>query len=266
MRRAGAVAWIFTALAGPALAACAMTSSPQAEQFMRMPREIRTGAADMVIERVEPGVSREEVAAAVQALVATAPMCFPWPGVWLDASTNRRIYYARFDLMARDWGEDAAVSSEARLQEFVDMGFLTKRERPDLGPRVVEYTLTSEGAAYLRGSPYGGERPSFCPPSQRRVVEITEMEFGQYPCGSLRVHFRHIADDWPHWARTESARTRIASAWRPVGEVGEGVVSLSRQWFRLGQVPDGRTNGELRSLCYDSARQEIVGDDLNLSP
>src|SRR5262245_14220202 len=110
-------------------------------EVSRMPREVRLGAADMAISRVDEDVTREEVTAAVQALVERAPLCFPWPGLWLDASDRRNFYFARFDLMARDWGSTVAANSRQRMQEFVDLGFLTARDRPDLGTGVVEYTL-----------------------------------------------------------------------------------------------------------------------------
>ena len=246
--------------------ACAVGASiPADPEFARMPREIRIGAADMVIEPVNQDVSREEVAAAVQAAVARETLCFPWPGLWLDASDRRSFFYARYDLMARDWGADVAAASRQRMQEFVDLGFMVARERPDRGLDVVEYTLTTDGEAYLRGSPYGGGRPSFCAPSQRRVIEITRMDWGQYDCGNLHVTFRHVADDWPAWARSESARSRVASTWAPPGVESEGSISLSRQWFRRGQLPPDRENGELRSLCVDSSRQRVIGDDLDLA-
>jgi hypothetical protein len=219
----------------------------------------------MVIEPVAADVSPEEVAAAVQYEVQTEPMCFSWPGLWLDASERRNVYVARYDLMTRDWGADVSDTGRERMTEFVELGFLQARERPE-APGVVEYTLTAEGAAYLRGSPYGGDRPSFCAPSQRRVVEIISMEWGRYPCGTLLVRFNHIADDWPTWARTANARNRVASAWAPVGVQAAGSVSMSRQWFHPNRVPDDwPSNGELRSVCYDEARQVVTGDDLELA-
>lgn len=240
---------------------------PPADTGPRMPREIRTGAADMAIGRVEAAVSRDEVLQAVQTMVAAAPVCFSWPGVWLDPPNNRRnIYIVRYDLMARDWGADVAAANRVRMQELVDTGFLVGRDRPDLGEGVVEYTATSEGVEYLRGSPWGGERPSFCAPSQRRVAEITALEWGQFPCGNLRVRFTHVADAWPVWARTEGARERLASTYGDIGAVADGYVTLGRQWFRQGQLPSGRVNGELRSLCYDGATRQVTGDDLDLTP
>ena len=261
----------FARLAGAALAVavggCAIADAPSVAEFQRVPREIRTGVADMMIEPVEPTVSREEIFAAVQAQVQRETLCFSWPGLWLDASNRRNFYFARFDLMARDWGQDVADTSRARMQEFIELGFLIARERPDIAPGVIEYTLTSEGVAYLRGSPYGGERPSFCAPSQRRVVEVTAMEWGQFPCGSLHVRFNHIADDWPTWARTESARTRISAEWAPVGVTTPGSVSLGRQWYRRDSMPEGmEQNGALRSLCYDASRERVIGEDLQLGP
>ncbi|MBX3428812.1 MAG: hypothetical protein KF779_04450 [Hyphomonadaceae bacterium] len=231
---------------------------------MRVPREIRTGAAESVIERVESTVDRAEVLSAVQTLVTAAPLCYPWPGLWLAASERRNVYYARYDLMRRDWGEEVSSASQQRMHEFVELGFLTERERPDIGPGVIEYNPTPEGAAFLQGSPYGGARPQFCPNSQRRVVEITSMEFGQFDCGSLRVRFTHIADAWPTWALTEDARERIDATWAPIGVPLSGEVTLGRQWFRRGAVPPGVENGALRSLCLDGAHN-VVGDDLNLN-
>lgn len=260
---------VCAALVTATVAACALgdISLPTLQrQSARMPREVRMGAADMAIAPVGEEVSREEVATAVRTMVAQAPMCFPWPGLWLDASERRSVYVARYDLMARDWGSTAAANGRQRMQEFVDLGFLTASDRPDLGPGVVEYNLTEAGSSYLRGSPYGGDRPTFCAPSERRLVEITNMEWGEYDCGSLHVTFAHSADDWPAWARTEASRARIASTWGPVGAVAPGTVTLSRQWFRRSDLPRGRANGELRSVCYDATLQRIVGDDLELAP
>lgn len=237
---------------------------PSRDEFMRTPREIRTGAADSVIERVESTVDRAEVLAAVQSIVTAAPLCYPWPGLWLGASERRNAYYARYDLMTRDWGEETTSASRVRMREFVDLGFLIARERPDIGPGVIQYDLTPEGVAFLRGSPYGGARPQFCPNAQRRVVEVTNMEFGQFPCGSVQVRFTHVADTWPTWARTEEARQRVDATWAPAGVPMTGQVTLGRQWFRQGLAPPGVQNGGLRSLCLDGARN-VVGDDLNLN-
>lgn len=246
-----------------AVAACGgLGNVPTRDEFMRTPREIRTGAADSVIERVESTVDRAEVLTAVQNLVTAAPLCYPWPGLWLDASAMRRVYYARYDLMTRDWGNEVTSASQQRMREFIDLGFLVARDRPDIGPGVVEYTLTSDGVAFLRGSPYGGARPEFCPNAQRRVVEVTNMEFGQFPCGSLRVTFTHVADAPPTWARTDAARQRVDATWAPIGVPLTGQVTLGRQWFR--QAPEGVQNGSLRSLCTDNARN-VIGDDLNLN-
>jgi hypothetical protein len=249
---------------GLALCACANMDLPSGDEFVRLPLAVRTGAANTVIERVESTVDRAEVQAAVQRLVTDAPLCFPWPGLWLDASTRRNVYYARYDRMSTDWGADFAAASRERMREFVEMGFLTAVERPDLGPSVVEYTLTAEGDRFLRGTPYGGARPQFCPNAQRRVVEVTDMQWGQYPCGSVRVRFTHVADGYPTWARTDASRQRVDATWTSVGVPAEGEVSLSRHWYRPNLLPSGETNGALKSLCLDGA-QNVIGDDLNLA-
>jgi len=254
-----------SAIGAALLAACAVADIPSSEEFARMPREIRLGQADMVIAAVERGVGQDEVMQALQTMVAAEPVCFSWPGLWLAQSPRRNYYYARYDLMARDWGEDFAAASEARMEEFVAVGFLARQDRPDMGERVVEYTPTTDGVEYLRGSPYGGPRPEFCAPSQRRVVEIVAMEWGDFPCGNLHVRFSHTADNWPTWARTERARQTVAETWPPIGELAQGEVTLARQWFRRNQLPSGRTNGALQSVCYDSGAQRVTGDDLNLN-
>jgi hypothetical protein len=167
--------------------------------------------------------------------------------------------------MARDWGEQASAAAQAQMDEFVAIGFLSAA--PALSPdsRAVEYRLTAAGQRYLTGLIEPGRRPQFCAPAERRLVEITEMQWGQYPCGTLRVHFNHVGDAWPAWATTESTRARLAMSWPPVGEASPGVVSLSRQWFRRDEVPEGQTNGSLQSLCYDASRRIVTGNDLDLA-
>jgi|CXWL01.1.fsa_nt_gi hypothetical protein len=258
-----AIVWVLGGALALTMSACAsLTPTPE---FMRIPRDIRTGAAEMVIERVEQDVSREEVAQALGVMIARAPVCMSWPGLWLEGDDRRNVFFARFDLMARDWGQGIADESERRMQEFVELGFLTKRERPEIGAGAFEYTLTPEGSDFLHGTPYGGDRPSFCAPSQRRLAEIVAIEWGNYDCGGMRVRFTHVADDWPTWARTDGARARVAEAWAPIGAVASGAVTLSRQWFRQNQLPEGVSkNGELRSLCYDSADDRVTGEDLDL--
>lgn len=265
MSMAGAIRRIALGSIALLLGGCVgMGDVPTRDEFMRVPREIRTGAAQSVIERVESTVDPAEIAAAVQTIVAAAPLCYPWPGLWLDASDRRNVYFARYDLMTRDWGGDVTSASQSRMQEFLDLGFLVARERPDIGPGVVEYNLTSDGAAFLRGSPYGGARPQFCANSQRRVVEVTGTQFGQYPCGSVRVAFTHVADAWPTWARTNASRERVDATWAPPSVPILGTVTLGRQWFAQGAAPPGVQSGALRSLCLDDSRQ-VVGDDLDLN-
>lgn len=260
------VKMIWASAAMLALVACAEQSAARLE-YERMPRELRTGGAAMAVGRVEAEVSREEVADAVRSLVERAPLCLDWPGLWLQGNDRRRVYIVRFDLMRRDWGGQVAVEGTQRMQEFVDAGFLLARERPDIGPGAVEYTLTTEGARYLVGTPYAGVgRPKFCAPARRRMIEITGIEWGQSACGNLRVAFTHVAEAWPIWARTDGVRSRIAEGFGPLGVVATGNVTLGRQWFRPNEVPnDMPRNGALRSVCFDAQHQRIVGDDLTLN-
>jgi hypothetical protein len=270
MSSASTVLRILVAATFLAVAACALsTAADETGSSPRPPREIRSGAAEMIMTRVERNVSREEVASAVQALVTTAPICLPWPGLWIQDLERRNIFLVRYDLMARDWGEASAANGRRRMQEFVDMGLLTQVERIDIGPNIIEYTLTQAGDELLRGSPYStsGVRPSFCLIAPRRVVDITDMQWGQFECGTLLVRFTHVADDWPAWAQSEDLRARISSSWPPNGMVAEGTVSLGRQWFSRQAMPPGlERNGALRSVCFDSERGRVIGNDLNLSP
>jgi hypothetical protein len=246
-----------------AASSCAETSQQQAE-YLRTPREILSGAANTVLAPVERNVSREEVAVAVRAILDQSQICMPWPGLWLNEGSSRTAYVVRADLMARDWGENVARGGEQRMDEFVDMGFLLKRERPEVGARVHEYALTQLGRQYLQGSPYGGDRPIFCAPSQRKLIELTNVEFGQFPCGTARASFTYSAQDWPTWARSEGARARIAGDLGPIGAVENGAVSMGRQWFRQDTLPTGVINGSLQSVCYNAQAQRVMDSDLNL--
>jgi hypothetical protein len=241
----------------------ACESLPPADPVLRlMPREIRTGYVESAISPVEREIAQEELAEAVGRLVSEAPQCFAWPTLWLDQQDRRSSYVARFDLMARDWGADLAAESERRMNEFVEMGLLARRER---APGVVEFTLTPEGRSSLKGSPYGASHPSFCPPAGRRLVQITNVEWGSFSCGNVQVSFTHGMDAWPEWARTQYARERLESTWGPLGSRLEGRVSLSRRWYRRESVPSGVRNGSLQSVCYDAAREQVVGDDLQMN-
>lgn len=227
----------------------------------RMPREVRVGSVDMVIQAVEADVRREEVAAAIAPLLANAPVCMRWPTLWME-QTRRTSIIVRYDLMERDWGEGSVAAARSRMQEFVELGFMTAT--PGADPRVVQYTLTEAGMQYLSGVIEPGRRPRFCAPAERQLVQITNMEWGRFPCGSLRVQFTHVASAWPSWARAETTRSRLAANWPPNGATADGTVSLSRQWYQRSALPAGFENGRLRSLCYDASRQQVTGTDLNL--
>lgn len=237
-------------------------SSPTA----RPPRELFTNFVDMVIQRVEADVTRDEVFAAVQTMVAEASACLPVPSVWLSAPPRAGAFVVRYDLMERDWGADTARAARGRMDELVAAGFLTAEDRPEVGPGAVRYDTTRDGREYLRGSIDSGQRPAFCAPAGRRLVEITSMEWGEYDCGTLRVRFTHVADDWPPWARHEATRARLAQSWPANGETGVGEVSLSRQWFAGRRLPRGVANGALISACMDEEGERVVGNDHNLAP
>lgn len=245
----------------------ACESLPEPDPLLRlMPYEVRSGLVESAITPVEREITQEEIAESVGRMVANAPQCFSWPTLWLAPETRRSEFVARFDLMARDWGEDLAAESERRMNEFVEMGFLTRRDRPERGQHVVEFTLTDAGRQYLQGTPYGVGHPTFCAPTERRLVHITNVEWGNFDCGSIRVSFTHTADAWPAWARTDSARQALESTWGPFGYELEGSVSLSRRWYRREDLPAGVRNGSLQSVCVDPNRNAVVGDDLRLNP
>lgn len=230
----------------------------------RAPREILTRSADQATQYVEQTVSPNEVAETIQAMIAAEPVCQSWPTLWIEEAGRRTLFRVRYDLMRRDWGASVADASLARMEEFVASGFLTRRERPDLGEGAVDYELTPAGARVMQGSPYSGQRPHFCGPAERRLVAITAMEWGQFACGNLRVRFSHVSDEWPSWAQAEATRARLAAQWPPIGYVAEGTVSLSRQWYTERDRPRGVRNGALGSICYDQNRVRIEGDDLEL--
>lgn len=240
------------------VSACGTPSGPVA------PREIRAGVAATAAQYVESSVSREEVAAALQTMIDAERICTNWPTLWLQDGGRRTLFIARYDLMTRDWGAEIAQSSQERMEEFVASGFLTKRARDDLGPGVVEYVLTPAGDAAMSGSPYSGERPTFCAPVERRLVDIAAMEWGDFPCGNLRVRFAHVGDDWPSWARSDATRARLAQTWPALGQPAEGQVTLSRRWYSPRDRAPGVGHGELASVCYDANRNRIIGDDLEL--
>lgn len=202
MPLSGAMPRIFVGLAALMVFAGAAATAWSQSSTARAPREIRFGSVDMVVQRVEPEISQAEIFAAVQAQLDRETMCFAWPTIWLDPSERRRVFIVRYDLMQRDWGAEVAERTRARMQDFIDMGLLTQVHRPEIGTGVVAYHLTSLGYQNLRGSLSSG-RMSFCMPSERRVVEVLETQFGEYACGTAQVRFRHIADAWPSWARTQ---------------------------------------------------------------
>jgi hypothetical protein len=246
-----AIAYFAVCAMAVGVSACEITNAPTREEFLRIPNEIRTGATDTVVAPVERDVSRDEIDRAVRTMLSDSPICLAWPSLWLNEGASRADYVVRSDLMARDWGENVAGEGE-------------QRERPEIATRVHQYSLTPAGRGYLRGSPYGGDRPSFCAPSQRQLIEITNIEFGQYPCGTLRVSFTYTAQSWPSWASSDAARTRVAADLGAIGAVEHGVVTLGRQWFSQTALPEGRSNGSLQSVCYDAQYQRVTGSDLNL--
>lgn len=251
---------LLSALAALVVTACANMPAPEANA-PTLPRELLDGRADMVIRTVEPDVSREEIADYVRRRMASEVTCLRWPALWSQASGIRTIQ-VRYDMMTRDWGDAIASDARQRLDEFVETGLLTKNET---GVNVTEYTLTETGRQYLRGELAGGAQPpSFCGPAERRLVEITALEWGEYPCGSVRVAFSHVADDWPSWITSEGARQRL-DYWQQPNVSATGAVTLGRHWYRETEVPaDMNRNGGLRSLCYDSARRRSSGDDFRL--
>lgn len=225
----------------------------------RPPWEFRSGVADLVLQPVEQDVSPDEVTRTVRALLAQSQICVSWPSLWIEPGSIRRDYIVRFDLMARDWGAASAADGQQRMDEFVDMGFMTKQARSDIGAGVFEYTVTPQGVVAMNGTP-GQGRTVFCGRSERRLVEITRLEWGSFGCGNLRAHFTYTSDGWPAWATTDAARARIAADVTPAGAIMHGTVSLRRVWQRRASYQP-RDNGALQSACYDPEQSRRVADD-----
>lgn len=276
MRLARSVLVVLAACALTAVAACEsmdttaavaptdapVAAAPAAPTGRRIPREVMTGGSSTVIQAVESDVPREEVVAVVQRLIEGATICTPLPTVWLAGEPRMGVFSVRYDLMRRDWGDESVQNARVRMDELVALGFLSAAET---APEVIAYTITREGRQYLRGAIVSGQRPAFCAPAERRLGEITQIDWGQFQCGTLRVRFTHVADNWPSWARPETTRARLLQTWPPLGQTGEGTVSLARQWFSLSALPRGVTNGALISACLDEEREEVIGNDLNLN-
>jgi hypothetical protein len=240
--------------------ACQIPVAPQPLAGPRMPREVREGRLDVAVQTVERDVANAEVMAVLNAMTSREPICMRMPGLWLDSALRRGVFVVRYGLMARDWGAQTTELAQQRMAEFVEMGFLTVSLDGDRAT----YTIAERGRALMQGSFESGEPPAFCGPGGRRVVEITNMEWGAFDCGSLRVRFTHVADDWPAWATSPAARDRVAEAMLPPGVVGAGVVSLSRHWFARSNRAAAEANGALRSVCFDEVRQSGINGDLDL--
>lgn len=239
------------------LAACESLPPPD-PMLQLMPREIRLGQVEAAVQTVEREVSAAEVQAAINRLIEAQQLCMPAPGLWLAGEARAGSFTVRYDLMERDWGASNAAQARDRMEEFVAMGFLT----PGGSRSETTYSLTELGRSLLKGTFGGRAPPSFCGVSGRRVVEIVDMQWGAYDCGSLHVTFRHGAEDWPDWALSELARARVAQSFGDPALFGDGAVSLNRYWVL--QAPPGETNGALRSMCYDADRQGSATGDLVL--
>jgi hypothetical protein len=212
-------------------AACSMPERPPL--FARSP------------DAVSGPITRAEAEIAINEMLAVSQqVCMAWPPLWAEENERAQLV-VRYDLMRRDWGQAVSDGRERRMDEFVAMGFLEKwSDAGDNG--AATYTFTEAGRRYLRDAetPEGPQR--FCAPVERRVVAITSVSEGVFQCGSTHVRFTHVADTPPLWAQGDGPRARWAAAAAPVGQVGEGAVTLAR-----------RRNG-LQSLCSPA--------DLDLSP
>jgi|GEM_PF-1966180 len=226
------------------------------------PWAVRTGQADFAVAPVESEVSAGEVLVAVQRILAASPLCMTWPSLWVETQIVRTVR-VRYDLMRRDWGGDVVDEGQSRMDAFVEMGFLTKRARDDIAPGVVDYTITDLGRAHMNGSPLSDTPPRFCAPSERQVVAVTQTERGDFPCGKLKVHFTFAPPSHLSWASSESLRASAMQFLDPPAE-GRGTLTLSREWFGEGQLPDGMVNGSLQSVCFDN-HNRVLGNDLTLA-
>jgi hypothetical protein len=205
----------------------------------------------MIVAPVERNVPKAEVEDAVRRIIANERVCLRIPlARWL--AVPGRPGSVRFD--AKSWNDrQIEPDVEQRLDAFVDMGFLTKAPVPDHDALWAEYGWTTEGLKVYDG-PGGFPRGYFCPPVERRFVEIVSIRRETRPrsyAGALRVDFSHTADTYPSWMRTDAVRERYASRLPPPG-ISRSTVFLYRIW-RKGEHPakNAPRSGTLEQHCYD---------------
>lgn len=203
-------------------------------------------------------VDAEEVRAVVEREVAQARVCMRIPPVWWQ-----RHMVVRFG--PPNWrGLRIPADAEARLNDFVEMGFWTREDLAEDGVNLVRFQLTELGAQSIRGEPYYGTG-RFCPPGERRLVRILETTRlaaepsppfpGFDPHGSerLRVRFEWIGVETPSWLPTAELRERYAARLPQHEQILSGGVTLYRVWRRdehpLTNAPH---SGALQPFCYDS--------------
>jgi hypothetical protein len=217
---------------------------------------------ETIIAAVERNVAKSDIEDAVDRIVANEPVCMRIPFAhWL--AVRGRPNSVRFDVDT--WLErkiDPDV--EEQLDAFVEMGFLSKKPLPDHDARWAEYDWTPEGRKVYSGMA-GFPRGSFCPPAERRLVEIVSIKHDKRRNPTaLRVHFSHTADDYPHWMRTDAVRKRYASRIPPPG-ISYSTVYLYRIWIN-GKHPEKNAprSGMLDQHCYDFVHNRREHCDIDL--
>ena len=203
-------------------------------------------------------VDAEEVRAVVEREVAEARVCMRIPPVWWQ-----RQMVARFG--PPNWrGLSIPADAEARLNDFVEMGFWTREDISEDGVNLVRLQLTELGAQSIRGEVYYGTG-QFCPPGERRLVRVLEITrlaaepsppfLGFDPDGSerLRVRFEWIGVETPSWLPTAELRARYASRLPQHEQILTGGVVLYRVW-RRGEHSEANAphSGALQPFCYDN--------------
>lgn len=215
----------------------------------------------LIVANVERGISREEIRAAVERVVAAAPVCLPLPVVWWEPAAPFTVRFGPTLWRGAPIPEDA----EQRLDDFVQMGFWLKHPEPQVGDGIFQYELTTAGQRYYRGHPFWGARASFCPPAERQLVSIVDVvrvpaehperfpALGFYPPVSLGVRFQWAGVPAQSWLPSEDLRTRYRRYLPESGVTSEGYARLFRVWRRNDHpIANAPLSGALETFCYDN--------------
>jgi hypothetical protein len=203
-------------------------------------RQFDYSQTSLAIVPLERRVDPTEIFDVVERQVAAAPVCIPIPNAFWEMRTP---FTARFG--PTEWaGRSIATDIEARLDDFVEMGFWTRTVVSSDADRVVRFHLTELGAIYYRGHPYHPRVQGwFCAPGERRLLRIVETKtvpeskptgqaIGFHPPASLLVRFEWIGSEAPSWLPTPELRARYGDLAPRHERPSTGSIELFRVWRR----------------------------------